>query len=246
MNIQKRSVKGIVLGFVLLFVLLSVGCEQENANAVVASEEQKILDLTKQLEQKNKELEKLNQKIEKAEQEKVSLTDEIAYDQAFVQKAMELLTEEQKELFIQSEWQYSLQLDGIDISQLLQDQTITLEKSSFQVTLTEKKPAYMALPEELINTGKVGSNLSELITIEEGNASNEKQEKKNLYEMSTIEEGLNNSVTYQLKDIKDKTTVILNLTDELQKRLNLKVNQLTIHIKMASSSTSESTTETKK
>lgn len=244
MNLRKLSLKGFILGFIVFSsVLIATGCEEENPNAVVASEEQKILDLTQQLEQKNKEIEKLKQKIDQVEQEKTTLKEEITYNQAFAQKVMGLLSEEEKQKAIQSEWQYSLQLDDADVGQLMlaqeenavsnQNLALVVDKKSFQLSLVERKPAYLVLPEATISSERVKGNLSELITVieEDGNV------EKASYEVNTTQEGLSSGVTYQFKDIKDNTTIRLNIADELQKRLELKSNQLIIHVQSVQSTT---------
>ncbi len=223
MNRRLTVFKGLIFGMVLIGLLLSLGCEQENANAVVPTEEQKILDLTKQLEQKEKDIEKLNKKITELEEAIAEINKEKEYNQAFTQKAFELLSDEAKITLLQSEWSYSLQLDGQDIVLSDDEPSIMIENNSFQLTLNEQGPGYNVMNEEIVRLGKLKDQLNNHVSVTIQESAEELKPK----------EETENKVVYQFEQLTPDTIVKIKITDELKERLQLNVNELMIQVKSA-------------
>ena len=209
----------------IIFLLFGTSCsnkdviEENNLNAKKISElENKIEDLQNQIDES---------KIDKDKSK-----EEAAFYHEFIKNLKANMSEQYLLQIAREQWTYTALIDSVPIPQ---NGIIEMDKSTFDLVFSEEQTPYAALPLELHNKGKISGNLfSNHIKFLDMKPS----------DTSGSDEKLISSTTYTFKKFTPDSIVNLEISIELQERLGLETNILTIKTKKSNSTYESNDTNT--
>lgn len=179
-----------------------------------------IKSLKNQLSQKDKAIQELTEKSKEFELFKNHTWEELDYYLQFIDKSTRYLSEEELLSLAKEEWTYALKVDENPISK---NASITLNKSSFKIIISEEQVPFPALPTELHEKGRLpGKRFVEQIKF------------LNYKPSGVIDELVATtkpSVQFDFRCVPKGTIIKIEVTKELQKRLGLEKNIISIAVK---------------
>lgn len=176
----------------------------QSSSAVTGSKDLKINELEKELQDSENIID--------------SLKEEIYQYQDFINMVKNNASDEGLLILAKSQWKYTLKVDG---NPMPEDGSVVLDKTDFDVVITEMQPPHPVLPSEIHSKGKISGNYFDHI------------------EFLNITPNTNNpsaggfteAMLYGFYDVPQNATVRFRITDELRARLGLKTNNISILIK---------------
>lgn len=202
--------RNFLLVFIIL-ILLGTGCtnkdviEENNQNSV------RINELESQINS-------LKEQIKTYEDQQKSDKDERDYYLDYIKNVVSLFPEDQQLALAQSQWKYHINIDDVQIPI---DGNVQIDKDNFKITVIEEQNFYSPLPEELKNKGRISGSIF----------SNHIQFMNTKPNETTGDDGdIISSTTYSFKNLSTGITVNLEISGELQERLGLTTNIITIQI----------------
>jgi hypothetical protein len=164
----------------------------------------------------------VNELTEKIENNKVtikSLEEERDYYKNLIKKLTDRLSEKELVTLAKEEWKYKLKVDGKPIENI---SDVSINKSNFEIILSESQPAYPILSEEISNKGKIsGESYREHIKFTDVKPA----------EIGGTDGTVNTAAIFKFVDVPNNTTVKIELSKELQSRLGLDSNIIRITVK---------------
>lgn len=167
----------------------------------------------KELEMKNEELQETLQSI----QTNYNNTKEQAdyYNQLIDELLNDYSDAQLKDLAIRL-WDYELEVNG---SPIAKDGVVEVNKNTFEISVIERQPAYVVLPNDIFTQGKISGNYYEHLTF-----NTEPSE-------SYATDGTVVTATHhKFADMEKGTTISISITEELKKRLGMDTSVITIKI----------------
>ncbi|MBC9786524.1 hypothetical protein H1S01_18885 [Heliobacterium chlorum] len=139
--------------------------------------------------------------------------------------ALKIMTHEQIISVAEKLWKYSLKLDDINIPA---NGMIEIDRTNFRIVLSEKTQAYSTVPVEIENLGR----LKELHA--NGSYSEHFRIVSNTpYHIEATSGTVVSSYQYIFENISPGSVIELEITSQLQKRLELNTNRIQILVKKA-------------
>lgn len=198
-----------VLLFIILILIFCTSC----TNKAVIEENNINSKKIKELENK---INNLETNIENYKISEDSLKTEMQFYKSFIEGMTSYLEEEEIIELAKSQWHYSIFVDEIPMAL---NGLIEISTDSFQLTVSEEQSSYSALPTKMQKKGKIsGSIFSNHIKF--------LNTKPN--ETSGADGTIVSSTTYTFNNLSPDDTVDLEISAELQTRLSLETNILTI------------------
>lgn len=154
----------------------------------------------------------------KIAEEKISEADnmkeELEYYKTYVKETTSLLTTEQRQTLIDKEWSYTASINGIALPS---NGVLDIRESNFSVNFTEERVKFSVLPEADSLKGKISTPLIGSISIA-GHTPTENVD------------GTKTTLTFSFKELNVGDTVLLEIKDDLMKRLNLTTNKISVTV----------------
>lgn len=201
----------IILTICIILIIFSTGCKDKS---VIEENNQNNLKI-EELEKTNNELE---EKIDTYQNNLSSIKEEKDFYLDFISQIVTQMPEEEQIELAKTQWQYHLLLNNTPIPV---DGIINMDKDEFELTVIEEQNLYTALPDELHSKGRISgsifSNHIKFLNIKPNG--------------TTGADGtIVSSTTYSFEHLSLGSVINLELSGELQQRLNLNTNVLTITI----------------
>ncbi|MPW25404.1 hypothetical protein GC105_06345 [Alkalibaculum sp. M08DMB] len=202
--------KKITLMF-LCFIILLIGTSCSNKDVI----EENDLN-TKKINDLERKIDDLQTQIEgyKSSEEDTKLEKQFYLD--FIISIIPYISDEDMIEIAQQQWTYSILVDDIPIPE---DGIIEISSDSFKLSVSEEQSPYTTLPLDIHNKGKISGNLfSNHIQFLDVKPS----------DISGSDGTIVSLTTYTFTRLDDNSIVNLELSTELQDRLGLNTNALTI------------------
>jgi len=201
-----------LIALCIFFVLMGTSCsnkdviEENNLNVKKISElENKIKNLQKQID-----VSKVSQDNSKKEK---------AFYLEFIKNLTASMSEQYLLQIAKEQWKYTALVNNLPIPK---NGIIEIDTDTFDLIVSEEQTPYAALPLELHNKGKISGNLfSNHIKFLDVKPS----------DTTGSDEKIVSSTTYTFKKLNEDNIVHLEISTELQMRLGLETNILTIKTK---------------
>lgn len=176
--------------------------------------------LKKQLVQDDKTIQELTDKSKEFELFKNYTWEELDYYLQFIDKATKYLSEAELLSLARDEWKYTLEIDGNPISK---NALVELDKSNFKIVISEEQVPFPALSNELHKKGKLpGKRFVEQLKFINYKPLEVSDELVATTKLST---------QYDFRGVPKGTTIKIEVTKELQERLGLAKNIVSIAVK---------------
>lgn len=162
------------------------------------------------------DLENLKGEVASKEEYLQSIEKELTYYKEYVKSISQTMSEENKMKLIEKEWSYSLTVNGVEFPKT---GTLTLNQPTFDLVIKEERTPYSVLSEEDSMKGKITTDIKRAFQLTNEFVTNSEKTDDLLQEM-----------TYKATNVPIDTVITAQISEELQQKLQLDVNQLTIVI----------------
>ena len=197
-----------------MFILVACSNKNEDnsANIDKVKENQTIQIST--LEQQNEELQAA---LENIQMDFNYTKDKAAYYKQLTDDLIRGYSDTQlKDLAIKL-WDYELKVNRVTVPA---NGLVDIQENTIEISLTEKRPAYPVLPDEILIQGQLSENYTEHIKM---NAT----PTETYFTEGTVVTGIH----HKFEDVQEDSTVVFTITEELKKRLGLETTRITINRK---------------
>ncbi|NTW72984.1 MAG: hypothetical protein HGA49_12180 [Eubacteriaceae bacterium] len=202
----------IIIIMIISAILLISGCSNQDV-------------LEEESTKKDAKIKALEKKITQLEEKNTLLEEELDYDGKFIETMTGRILEADLITLAQSEWSYSLKVNDKAVPA---DGIVFVESNTFDFTAAEVQNAYIALPAELHEKGKIsGSLFSNHIKFLDSKPS----------DTSGSNEDKLASATYVFKELADGNEINLEISAELQQRLGMTTNVIKVIVKLPPATT---------
>ena len=219
----------ITIGFVLFTLTGCTNSSGEDVNKELTKLQEEIdkyeleiAELNKVYEEiindNNEEIEQLFEEIEDQKLLVKNYKEELASYQNFIEKAMKYLDENELKKLAKSEFNYKIEIDGNPIPS---NGEIEIEKNNFEVAFIEEASSLITLQSELYLLGKISGEYIEHLVFKGIEPTKNKR----------LDGTVVTSFVYEFEDLEPNSTVIIEITDELKERLELKTNTIRVKVK---------------
>jgi hypothetical protein len=177
---------------------------------------ERIETLEDDIDKLKTEKEELNSQIQELKTIKKASEEEKQFYLQFITKLTEPMSETYLTEIAQEQWKYSILVDEVSIPQ---DGIIETSENSFKLIVSEAQAPYIALPTEIHNKGKISGDLFsthiKFLNVKPTNTSGSEEDKIS-------------STTYTFSNLNNEIVINLEISKELQKRLGLNTNIITV------------------
>jgi uncharacterized coiled-coil protein SlyX len=182
--------------------------------------DKKIVELQKLVSSQENTIKELQDKLQANEAGMNFSKEEKDNYKRFVDSVLKYLNKSQLPGLAEGEWGYTIKVDEKPVSA---DGVVNLDKSSFNVSFSERQISYPPiLPVEIHNSGMIsGSRFTDHLKVLD-------------YKPSNISEPAGTSVeaiVYEFKNVPSATTIKLQVSKELQDRIGLKTDVISISVR---------------
>ena len=231
---QKRRKEGIMKKFLLIPVIstsiLLAGCfggggdpqevdtsqnqntEQSNGNGQEANGDNISLNF--------ESVEEMTAYLEEQVKQNKAQEAEIEYYRAYIQDLLDSFKPSEKEKAMEKEWSYGIYINNISISDT---PLVQISDHNFTITLKEERVKYSVLTEEESASARLSSAIDSSVFIEANGI--------DYFPEAIIEEtDTTRIIKYEFENFPKRGNVQLSITNELQERLGLQNNSMTIQV----------------
>ncbi|MFD1039317.1 hypothetical protein ACFQ3N_13070 [Virgibacillus byunsanensis] len=165
----------------------------------------------KQLEEKNEELQNTLQQIET---DFNYMKEEAEYYNQFIDDILNDYSDAQLKDLAKELWDYELVVNEAPVPR---DGIIEVQKNTIEISMVQKQPAYVVLPNDIFMQGKINGNYDEHINFN-----------TNPTETYGTDGTIVTGMHYKFVDVEKDATISFSITEELKKRLGLDTSEVTI------------------
>lgn len=112
-------------------------------------------------------------------------------------------------------WDYELAVNGVNVPS---NGIVEIHESAIEISLMERQPAYLVLPNEIFMQGQINGNYTEHITM------NSKPAETYVTDGTVV-----TGIHHKFVGVEEGSTISLTITEDLKKRLGLETTQITIN-----------------
>ena len=208
--------KRVLLGLCILFLLLFSSCANQDIIDENKINTEKIEALEKDMDNLKNENNELKSQIQEFEEAQKTLNEETQFYLDFIAKLTEPMNENYLTQIAQQQWKYSILVNDIPIQE---NGILEVSADTVLLTVSEEQAEFTALPSEIHSKGKISGDLfATHIKFLDSIPKN-----------TTGSEGDNiTSTTYSFNNLNEVNVINLEISDELQERLGLRSNVITI------------------
>lgn len=212
--------KGALLLTTLSIILFLSGCidksSEENSDQMEENNSTKQLiedkaTQIKELEEKYEEIQDTLHSIETAFNYK---KEEADYYQSLIDELINDYSDAQLRDLAKKLWDYELEVNG---SPIPRDGMVEVQITTIEISLIQRQPAYIVLPNDIFMQGKISGNYNEHIKF---------------YSKPSETYGTDGTVVtgvhHKFVDVEKGATISFSITEELKKRLGLDTSEITV------------------
>ena len=111
-------------------------------------------------------------------------------------------------------WDYELEINGLAVPR---DGIVEVQKNTFEISLIQRQPAYVVIPDDIFMQGKISGNYNEHLTFN-----------SNPSETYGTDGTVVTGVHHKFIDVEKGTTISFSITEELKEILGLDTSEITV------------------
>lgn len=208
--------KKILLSLCILLLLAGTSCSNQDIIDENNINIERIETLENDIKKLNLEKEELSNQIGELKTAQETSTEEKQFYRQFIAKLTEPMSDTYLTEIAQEQWKYSILVDELSIPQ---NGIIEISDNTFKLIVSEVQTPYIALPTEIHNKGKISGDLFsthiKFLNVKPTNTSGSEENKVS-------------STAYTFSNLNNETIINLEISRELQRRLGLNTNFITI------------------
>lgn len=167
----------------------------------------------KELEVKNEELQETMHNIQT---DYNNTKEEADYYNQLIDELLKNFSDDQLNDLAKKLWDYELEVNGLPVPK---DGIVEVQKNTIEISLIQRQPAHVVLPDDIFMQGKISGNYYEHLTFN-----------TNPSESYSTDGTVVTGVHHKFVDIEKGATISFSITEELKKRLGIDTSEITIKI----------------